>query len=55
MDAAKQEFAELYPIRNLGPIVYYLGLSIVRDRKVYIMYFTQTVMIDRILEKAGII
>ena len=40
-------------MRNLGPIVHYLGLNIVRDRKARIMYFTQTAIIDRILEEAG--
>ena len=53
MDAAKQKFAKLYPMRDFGPIAHYLGLSIVRDRKARIIYFTQTAMIDRILEKAG--
>jgi hypothetical protein len=53
MDATKQKLAELYPMKNLGPIVHYLGLSIVRDRKARTMHFTQTVMIDRILEKVG--
>ena len=40
-------------MRDLGLIVHYLGLSIVRDRKARIMHLTQTAMIDRILEKAG--
>jgi hypothetical protein len=53
MDAAKQELAELYPMKDLGPIAYYLGLSIVRDRKARTMHFTQTAIIDRILEEAG--
>ena len=53
MDAAKQKLAELFPIKNLGPIAHYLGLNIVRDRKTRTMHFTQTAIIDRILEKAG--
>jgi hypothetical protein len=45
---------DLYPIRNLDSIIYYLKLNIVRDRKARIIYFTQTAAIDRILEKVGI-
>jgi hypothetical protein len=36
-----------------GPIVYYLGLNVVRDRTARIIYLTQTAAIDRLLEKAG--
>jgi hypothetical protein len=41
-------------MKNLSPIIYYLGLNIVRDRKARIIYFTQIVTIDRILEEAEI-
>jgi hypothetical protein len=54
MDAAKQKLEKLYPIRNLGPITHHLGLSIVRDRKIRTIYFTQTTIIDRIFEKVDI-
>jgi hypothetical protein len=43
----------LYPMRNFGPIIYYLELNMMRDRKARIIYFTQTATIDRILKKAG--
>jgi hypothetical protein len=54
MNAAKQELTKLYPIKNLGPITHYLGLSIVRDRKARTIHLTQTAIIDQILKKAGI-
>jgi hypothetical protein len=44
----------LYPMRDFGPIIYYLKLNMVRDRKVRIIYFTQTAAIDRILKKIKI-
>jgi hypothetical protein len=43
----------LYPMRDLGLIIHYLGLNVVRDRKARIIYFTQTAAIDRILEEVG--
>jgi hypothetical protein len=44
----------LYSIRDLSSITYYLGLNVMRDRKARIIYFTQTAAIDRILEEIGI-
>jgi hypothetical protein len=43
----------LYPMRYLGLIIYYLELNMMRDRKARIIYFTQTAAINRILEKVG--
>jgi hypothetical protein len=40
-------------MRDLGFIIYYLGLNMMRDRKARIIYFTQTAAIDRILEEVG--
>jgi hypothetical protein len=42
-------------MRNLNSIIYYLGLNIIRDRKIRIIYFTQIVAIDRIFEKIEIV
>jgi hypothetical protein len=44
----------LYSMKNLNPIIYYLKLNVVRDRKARIIYFTQIAAIDRILKKVGI-
>jgi hypothetical protein len=44
----------LYSMRDLSLIIYYLGLNILRDRKARIIYFTQIAAIDRILKKIGI-
>jgi hypothetical protein len=44
----------LYPMKDLNPIIHYLELNIVRDRKARIIYFTQTAAIDRILKEAEI-
>jgi hypothetical protein len=44
----------LYPMKNLGLIIHYLKLNMVRDRKARIIYFTQIAAIDRILKKIGI-
>jgi hypothetical protein len=45
----------LYSMKDFGPITYYLGLNMVRDRKARIIYFTQTAAIDRILEEVGMV
>jgi hypothetical protein len=42
---------DLYSIKDFSPIIYYLELNMMRDRKIRIIYFTQTVAIDRILKK----
>jgi hypothetical protein len=41
-------------MRDFGPIIYYLELNIMRDRKARIIYFTQIAAIDRILKKVKI-
>jgi hypothetical protein len=41
-------------MRDFGPIIYYLELNMVRDKKARIIYFTQTAAIDRILKEVGI-
>jgi hypothetical protein len=41
-------------MKDLNPIVYYLKLNMIRDRKARIIYFTQIAAIDRILEKIEI-
>jgi hypothetical protein len=42
------------PIKNFKSIIYYLGLRVERDKQTRIIYFTQTVHIDRIFEEAEI-
>jgi hypothetical protein len=44
----------LYPMRDFDPIIYYLELNMMRDRKARIIYFMQTATIDRIFKKIGI-
>jgi hypothetical protein len=44
----------LYPIKDFSPIIYYLKLNMIRDRKTRTIYFTQTAAINRILKKAEI-
>jgi hypothetical protein len=44
----------LYSMKDFNPIIYYLKLNMMRDRKARIIYFTQIAAIDRILEKAKI-
>jgi hypothetical protein len=41
-------------MKDFSLIIYYLELNIIRDRKIRIIYFTQTAAIDRILKKIGI-
>jgi hypothetical protein len=41
-------------MKDLGPIIYYLKLNMMRDRKIRIIYFTQTAAIDRILKEIKI-
>jgi hypothetical protein len=41
-------------MKDFSPIIYYLELNMVRDRKARIIYFTQTAAIDRILKKIRI-
>jgi hypothetical protein len=45
---------DLYPMKDFDPIIYYLELNMVRDRKARIIYLTQTAAIDRILIKIEI-
>jgi hypothetical protein len=44
----------LYSMRDLSSIAYYLELNMMRDRKVRIIYFTQIAAIDRIFKKIEI-
>jgi hypothetical protein len=44
----------LYPMKNLDPIIYYLKLNMMRDKKARTIYFTQTAAIDRILKEIEI-
>jgi hypothetical protein len=45
----------LYPMKDFGPIIYYLKLNVMRDKKARIIYFTQIAAIDRILKKIKMI
>jgi hypothetical protein len=42
-------------MKDLSPIIHYLELNMVRDRKIRTIYFTQIVAIDRILKEIEII
>jgi hypothetical protein len=38
-------------MRNFNPIIYYLKLNMMRDKKARTIYFTQIAAIDRILKE----
>jgi hypothetical protein len=42
----------LFPIKNLGPIRFYLDIKVDRNREARIIQLTQTAAIDRILDEA---
>jgi hypothetical protein len=52
IDTAKQQIMNLFPMKNLGPIKFYLGMKVDRNRKMRTIQLTQTTAINRILDEA---
>jgi hypothetical protein len=52
IDTAKQQIINLFPIKDLGPIRFYLGMKVDRNRELRTIQLTQTAAIDRILDEA---
>ena len=52
IDAAKQQIMNLFPMKDLGPIRFYLGMQVDRNREMRTIQLTQTAAIDRILDEA---
>jgi Reverse transcriptase (RNA-dependent DNA polymerase) len=52
IDAAKQQIMNLFPMKDLGPIRFYLGMKVDRNRDARTIQLTQTAAIDRILDEA---
>ena len=52
IDTAKQQIMNLFPIKDLGPIKFYLSMKIDRNREMRTIQLTQTAAIDRILDEA---
>jgi Reverse transcriptase (RNA-dependent DNA polymerase) len=52
IDAAKQQIMNLFPMKDLGPIRFYLGMKVDRNRDTRTIQLTQTTAIDRILDEA---
>jgi hypothetical protein len=52
IDTAKQQIMNLFPMKNLGPIRFYLNIKVDRNRELRTIQLTQTTIIDRILDEA---
>jgi hypothetical protein len=52
IDTAKQQIMNLFPMKDLGPIKFYLGMKVDRNREKRTIQLTQTAAIDRILDEA---
>jgi hypothetical protein len=52
IDTAKQQIMNLFPMKDLGPIKFYLGMKVDRNREMRTIQLTQTTAIDRILDEA---
>jgi hypothetical protein len=52
IDTAKQQIMNLFPMKDLGPIKFYLGIKVDRNREKRTIQLTQTAAIDRILDEA---
>jgi hypothetical protein len=52
IDIAKQQIMNLFLMKDLGPIKFYLGMKVDRNREKRTIQLTQTAAIDRILDEA---
>jgi hypothetical protein len=52
IDTAKQQIMNLFSIKDLGPIKFYLDMKVDRNREMRTIQLTQTATIDRILDEA---
>jgi hypothetical protein len=52
IDTVKQQIMNLFPMKNLGPIKFYLGMKVDKNREKRTIQLTQTAAIDRILDEA---
>jgi hypothetical protein len=52
IDIAKQQIMNLFLMKDLGSIKFYLGMKVDRNREKRTIQFTQTAAIDRILDEA---
>jgi Reverse transcriptase (RNA-dependent DNA polymerase) len=52
IDTAKQQIINLFPMKDLGPIRFYLSMKIDRNRELRTIQLTQIAAIDRILDEA---
>jgi hypothetical protein len=55
IDTAKQQIMNLFLIKDLGLIKFYLSIKIDRNREMRTIQFTQITAIDRILDEAKLI
>ena len=55
IDTAKQQIMNLFSIKDLGLIKFYLDMKVDRNRKMRTIQLTQIAVIDRILDKAKLI
>jgi hypothetical protein len=52
IDIVKQQIINLFLIKDLGPIKFYLSMKVDRNRKMRTIQLTQITAIDRILDEA---
>jgi hypothetical protein len=52
IDTAKQQIMNLFPMKDLGPIQFYLSIKVDKNRELRTIQLTQTATIDRILDEA---
>jgi hypothetical protein len=52
IDIAKQQIMNLFPIKDLEPIRFYLDMKVDRNRELRIIQLIQIAVIDRILDEA---
>merc|ERR1711939_663144 len=50
----KARLGEIFTMTDLGPVKYFLGVRITRDRNSRLIYLSQDAYITRILEKFGL-
>jgi Reverse transcriptase (RNA-dependent DNA polymerase) len=55
IDTAKQQIMNLFSMKDLGPIRFYLNIKVDRNRDTRTIQLTQTAAIDRILDEAKLI
>ena len=52
IDTAKQQIMNLFPMKDLGPIRFYLSMKVDKNRELRTIQLTQTAAINRILDEA---